>query len=243
MGSICQEAREDVFIRLPPRAVLVEVDPRIDPAAGAVAAADHHGDHALLALDEQGDSHAVLVVDAVVVVAQGVGTRLAIGLRVDKGAQHGAVRIDDMAGAPVQRQRRVGPRCIAPIQLFDVDLVVLHLAVAGGSAGQRCWIIIPVLDPNPHPRRSEGRPGGRGDGDGVRPEAGPAGGDAGMQSLIFLVLIIVVFYFFMIRPQMKKQKEATNFRNTLKKGDKVLTYIETQGRHFGVKIQETITEN
>ncbi|MBU1076497.1 MAG: 3-dehydroquinate synthase II [Spirochaetes bacterium] len=29
----------------------------------------------------------------------------------------------------------------------------------------------------------------------------------------------------------------------LKKGDKVLAYIETQGRHFGVKIQETITEN
>lgn len=29
----------------------------------------------------------------------------------------------------------------------------------------------------------------------------------------------------------------------LKKGDKILAYIETQGRHFGVKIQETITEN
>ncbi|MBL7972242.1 MAG: preprotein translocase subunit YajC, partial [Prolixibacteraceae bacterium] len=38
-----------------------------------------------------------------------------------------------------------------------------------------------------------------------------------------LVLIIVVFYFFMIRPQMKRQKELAAFRNNLEKGDKVVT--------------------
>lgn len=38
-----------------------------------------------------------------------------------------------------------------------------------------------------------------------------------------LVLIVVVFYFFMIRPQMKKQKELATFRNSLEKGDKVVT--------------------
>jgi preprotein translocase subunit YajC len=38
-----------------------------------------------------------------------------------------------------------------------------------------------------------------------------------------LLLIIVVFYFFMIRPQMKKQKELKNYRNSLQKGDKVVT--------------------
>lgn len=37
------------------------------------------------------------------------------------------------------------------------------------------------------------------------------------------VLIIVVFYFFMIRPQMKRQKELKKFREALKKGDKVIT--------------------
>lgn len=42
-------------------------------------------------------------------------------------------------------------------------------------------------------------------------------------SLIFLALIILVFYFFMIRPQMKRQKEALKFRNSLQKGDKVIT--------------------
>ena len=38
-----------------------------------------------------------------------------------------------------------------------------------------------------------------------------------------LILIIVVFYFFMIRPQMKKQKELSTFRNSIAKGDKVVT--------------------
>jgi preprotein translocase subunit YajC len=38
-----------------------------------------------------------------------------------------------------------------------------------------------------------------------------------------MILIIVVFYFFMIRPQMKKQKEVLAFRNSLAKGDKVVT--------------------
>jgi len=38
-----------------------------------------------------------------------------------------------------------------------------------------------------------------------------------------LVLIVVVFYFFMIRPQMKRQKEAKIFREGLKKGDSVMT--------------------
>jgi preprotein translocase subunit YajC len=54
----------------------------------------------------------------------------------------------------------------------------------------------------------------------------PANGQSGsnpMFSLIFMLLIIVVFYFFMIRPQVKRQKELTNFRNSLKKGDKVIT--------------------
>lgn len=38
-----------------------------------------------------------------------------------------------------------------------------------------------------------------------------------------MVAIIAIFYFFMIRPQQKKQKEINAFRSALKKGDKVLT--------------------
>lgn len=40
---------------------------------------------------------------------------------------------------------------------------------------------------------------------------------------IFLLLLFVVFWFFMIRPQMKRQKEMKNYRDGLKKGDKVMT--------------------
>lgn len=45
----------------------------------------------------------------------------------------------------------------------------------------------------------------------------------GLMSFLPLILIIVVFWFFMIRPQMKRQKELKNFRDSLKKGDKIVT--------------------
>ncbi|MBC7400004.1 MAG: preprotein translocase subunit YajC [Mucilaginibacter sp.] len=45
---------------------------------------------------------------------------------------------------------------------------------------------------------------------------------------IMFGLIAVVFYFFMIRPQMKKQKDQKNYVNELKKGDKIVT---TAGMH------------
>ena len=49
----------------------------------------------------------------------------------------------------------------------------------------------------------------------------PAGGSASMW--IMLLLIFVVMWLFMIRPQRKQQKELEKFRNELKKGDKVVT--------------------
>ena len=44
-----------------------------------------------------------------------------------------------------------------------------------------------------------------------------------LMQMLFLVGIIVVFYFFMIRPQMRKQKTEQEFRNSLQKGAKVVT--------------------
>ena len=46
--------------------------------------------------------------------------------------------------------------------------------------------------------------------------------------LIFFVLVFGVFWFFMIRPQVKKQKQERKFREEMKKGDKVVT---TGGLH------------
>jgi len=50
-----------------------------------------------------------------------------------------------------------------------------------------------------------------------------------------MILIIAVFYFFMIRPQMKKQKEVTAFRNSLAKGDKVVTTGGIYGKILELK--------
>lgn len=58
-----------------------------------------------------------------------------------------------------------------------------------------------------------------------------------LMQLIPFVLIIVVFYFFMIRPQMKKQKELKNFRDSLQKGQKIVTNGGIYGKI--TEIQET----
>jgi preprotein translocase subunit YajC len=58
---------------------------------------------------------------------------------------------------------------------------------------------------------------------GCAPTGGEGGGGGGTQTLIMMGLIFAVFYFFMIRPQMKRQKEIKKFRESLQAGDKVIT--------------------
>lgn len=51
-----------------------------------------------------------------------------------------------------------------------------------------------------------------------------AGGNgAGIMNIGLIVILFAVFYFFMIRPQQKKQKEIKKFRDALAKGDKIIT--------------------
>ena len=66
--------------------------------------------------------------------------------------------------------------------------------------------------------------------------AGQAGG--GMSMWIMLILIFVVMWLFMIRPQRKQQKEMEQFRNSLKKGDKVITAGGIYGTIAEVKDSE-----
>lgn len=73
--------------------------------------------------------------------------------------------------------------------------------------------------------------------------AAPAAGGTGTYStLIMLVLIFVVFYFFMIRPQMKKQKEIKKFRDSISVGDKVITAGGIYGKVRDVKETTIILE-
>jgi len=61
----------------------------------------------------------------------------------------------------------------------------------------------------------------------------PGQGQGGQQSpysfLIFMGLLFAVFYFILIRPQQKRQKEHRQLLENLKKGDKVVTTGGIQG--------------
>ena len=65
---------------------------------------------------------------------------------------------------------------------------------------------------------------------------------------IMMILIFVVFYFFMIRPQTKRQKELQKQREAMKKGDKVVTaggiygeIKEVQDAAFIITIAKDVT--
>lgn len=67
-----------------------------------------------------------------------------------------------------------------------------------------------------------------------------AGGSAGMMNLIMIVALIAILYFFMIRPQQRKQKEIRKFREGLNVGDRVITAGGIYGKIRAVK-ENTIT--
>jgi preprotein translocase subunit YajC len=60
-------------------------------------------------------------------------------------------------------------------------------------------------------------------------QAAPAGGGMTTQ-ILFMVAIVGVFYFFMIRPQQKKAKDQKKFIEDIKIGDKVVTIGGAHGR-------------
>jgi preprotein translocase subunit YajC len=64
----------------------------------------------------------------------------------------------------------------------------------------------------------------------------------GGSTIIMFVLMFVVFYFFMIRPQSKKAKEDKKFREELKKGDKVVTIGGIHGKVADVKESAVVLE-
>ena len=63
-------------------------------------------------------------------------------------------------------------------------------------------------------------------------QAAPSGG--GYTQIIFFVGIALVFYFFMIRPQQKKQKDQKKFIAEIKKGDNVVTIGGMHGKVYSV---------
>ena len=73
------------------------------------------------------------------------------------------------------------------------------------------------------------------------PAAQPAQG-GGLSMWVMLALIFVIMWFFMIRPQRKQQKELENFRNSLKKGDKIVTIGGIYGTVAEIKEESVLIE-
>ena len=71
-------------------------------------------------------------------------------------------------------------------------------------------------------------------------QAGPGGGNQMITMVITFGLIIVIFYFLIIRPQRKKQKETKDMLATLRPGDKVATAGGIRGVVKHVK-ENTVT--
>lgn len=67
-------------------------------------------------------------------------------------------------------------------------------------------------------------------------------GEGGIMSFLPLILIIIVFYFFMIRPQLKKQKDQKKFREALGKGDKVVTIGGIHGKIVELKESSVVLD-
>ena len=76
------------------------------------------------------------------------------------------------------------------------------------------------------------------------PATTPQGGDWMYYLVTFgpLVLIVVLMYFIMIRPQRKKQKEEQKVRNNLRVGDEITTIGGICGRVVNVKEDGLIIE-
>ena len=68
----------------------------------------------------------------------------------------------------------------------------------------------------------------------------PAAVQSPIMQFLPLVAIVVVFYFFMIRPQMKKAKDQKKYISELKKGDKILTIGGIYGKIVEVKDDATM---
>ena len=75
----------------------------------------------------------------------------------------------------------------------------------------------------------------------------PAAGPDGSMMWIMLIAMLAIMYFFMIRPQNKKQTEIKKFREGIQKGDKVITaggiygtIKEIKETHFVLEIADNV---
>jgi preprotein translocase subunit YajC len=71
-------------------------------------------------------------------------------------------------------------------------------------------------------------------------QSGAAGGGGGMLSILPFILIMLILYFLMIRPQSKRQKEKRLMIEAIKNGDRIVTIGGIHGTVVGLKNQGKI---
>ncbi len=71
---------------------------------------------------------------------------------------------------------------------------------------------------------------------------GSEGGGQGFVALIPLILIFVIFYFLLIRPQQKRAKQHQEFINSLRKGDSVITAGGLVGKVLEIDGDEVVLD-
>lgn len=69
-----------------------------------------------------------------------------------------------------------------------------------------------------------------------------SGQQSSYMSFLPMILIFIVIYFFMIRPQQKKQKELATYRSSVKSGDKIITTGGIYGKIVSLQDNTVIIE-
>ena len=72
--------------------------------------------------------------------------------------------------------------------------------------------------------------------------AAQAAGGSGMSMILMMVAIFAIMWFFMIRPQQKKQKEIQLFQNSLTEGMQVVTGGGTYGTVKGIDLAKNTVD-
>ena len=75
---------------------------------------------------------------------------------------------------------------------------------------------------------------------GAAPAAGPTATDQILHMVAILAITIGIFYFMIIRPQQRKQRETESMLKSIKKGDRVLTSGGVFGTVIGLKDQVVV---
>ena len=76
----------------------------------------------------------------------------------------------------------------------------------------------------------------------MQPSAQGEGGAGMTSTLVMFGLIFVIFYFMIVRPQQKRQKERQKMLEALKKGDKVQTAGGIQGIIMGIEDKTVLVQ-